>query len=408
MSSQKFKVELKNKSKVFTVKVGTYVKQIKPNYEQITITPSTEEQIIEGSFDRVTVEGDSNLISENIAEGKTIFGIEGAAKVEQDIIITPVNGKMIGNAITEINEIDLSNITNGEGLFKGLTDLLQIKKIRNSNKITNANQMFRGCNKVAEIGDFDISNVINCSYMFYDCYKLKKIPKIDISKATNISYMFGENDSIQNLQINPDNATNTAYLCYGCSSLETVEDMSLPNVVSANDMFTQCVKLKKVVLLDLSKATTMAGCFNNATALLEAKIHGIKALQKCSHLFYINTSLELVEFDDCDFSNVITIQQAFDSCSKLKNISGLKNLGKGYTQKTTNYSYYNLSFSSSHLLTHESLIEVIDKLYDLNLTYGVANGGTLYSQKLTLGSTNLAKLTADEIAIATNKGWTVA
>jgi hypothetical protein len=29
------------------------------------------------------------------------------------------------------------------------------------------------------------------------------------------------------------------------------------------------------------------------------------------------------------------------------------------------------------------------------------------TKTLTLGATNLAKLTADEVAIATNKGWTV-
>ena len=56
---------------------------------------------------------------------------------------------------------------------------------------------------------------------------------------------------------------------------------------------------------------------------------------------------------------------------------------------------------------NESLMNVINNLYDLNLTYDVANGGTLYRQILRLGSTNLAKLTSDEIAIATNKGWDV-
>lgn len=52
-------------------------------------------------------------------------------------------------------------------------------------------------------------------------------------------------------------------------------------------------------------------------------------------------------------------------------------------------------------------MDVINKLYDLNLTYDVANGGTLYTQVLSLGDTNKEKLTAEEIAIATNKGWTV-
>ena len=66
-----------------------------------------------------------------------------------------------------------------------------------------------------------------------------------------------------------------------------------------------------------------------------------------------------------------------------------------------------LNLSTSSNLTYDSLMSVINNLYDLNLTYDVANGGTLYTQKFSVGSTNLAKLTAEEIAIATNKGWTV-
>ena len=80
-------------------------------------------------------------------------------------------------------------------------------------------------------------------------------------------------------------------------------------------------------------------------------------------------------------------------------------MGKGYTTKNNNY--YKLNLSACTSLTHESLMNVINNLYDLNLTYDVANGGTLYTQSLQLGADNIAKLTAEEIAIATNKGWTV-
>ena len=97
----------------------------------------------------------------------------------------------------------------------------------------------------------------------------------------------------------------------------------------------------------------------------------------------------------------------FNYCTNLTNLGGVKDLGKSYTRKTSNNYYYKLDLSYCEKLTHESLISVINSLYDLNLTYDVANGGILYSQQLVLGSTNLAKLTAEEIAVATNKGWTV-
>ena len=48
-------------------------------------------------------------------------------------------------------------------------------------------------------------------------------------------------------------------------------------------------------------------------------------------------------------------------------------------------------------------MDIINNLYDLNVTYGSSS----YKQTLNLGTTNKAKLTADEIAIATNKGWNV-
>ena len=83
----------------------------------------------------------------------------------------------------------------------------------------------------------------------------------------------------------------------------------------------------------------------------------------------------------------------------LKKFTIGKNFGLGYTANE-NSTYSMLVLSSCSNLTHDSLMDVINKLYDL-----ASNGKN--SQKLVLGSTNLAKLTEEEIAIATNKGWTV-
>jgi hypothetical protein len=50
---------------------------------------------------------------------------------------------------------------------------------------------------------------------------------------------------------------------------------------------------------------------------------------------------------------------------------------------------------------------MFQRLYDLNLTYNVENGGTLKTQTVDLHADVIAKLTPEEIAIATDKGWTV-
>jgi hypothetical protein len=64
-----------------------------------------------------------------------------------------------------------------------------------------------------------------------------------------------------------------------------------------------------------------------------------------------------------------------------------------------------VQFNQCTLLTHESLINILNALYDY------VNGeldGSSKDKTLTLGTTNLAKLTDAEKAIATEKGWTLA
>ena len=91
----------------------------------------------------------------------------------------------------------------------------------------------------------------------------------------------------------------------------------------------------------------------------------------------------------------------FNSCNELENFGGLENIGEAYlTTKSELYSYYTISLNYSTKLTHESLMNVINNLYD------IANKGVM-PQQLVLGSTNLAKLTAEEIQIATDKGFEI-
>ena len=122
-------------------------------------------------------------------------------------------------------------------------------------------------------------------------------------------------------------------------------------------MFYQCTSLTSVPLFDTSNVTNMSNMFR-----------GCKSL----------TSVPLF-----DTSKVTNMADMFYMCSSLTTLGGFLNL------KT------NLDISNAPNLTHESLMNVINKAADV----------TSSPKTLTLGSTNLSKLTDAEKAIATNKGW---
>lgn len=79
---------------------------------------------------------------------------------------------------------------------------------------------------------------------------------------------------------------------------------------------------------------------------------------------------------------------AFTGCSALENVTFEGTIAN------------NISLSSSSKLTHDSLMSVINALYNFS--------GTTETRTCTFGSTNLAKLTDAEKAIATQKGWSLA
>ena len=96
--------------------------------------------------------------------------------------------------------------------------------------------------------------------------------------------------------------------------------------------------------------------------------------------------LKLKSLPELDFSNVTDTTWSFNSCSSLTDLGGFIGLKVG------------IDLSACTALTHDSLMNVINKAADV----------TASPATLTLGSTNLAKLSDEEKAIATNKGWTLA
>ena len=204
-----------------------------------------------------------------------------------------------------------------------------------------------------------------------------------------------------------------SYAFYDCGYLKNLDlsNLNTSNLTNIDFMFYSCQKLTKLDLsnFDTSKVTTMASVFKGCLALINLDLSNFDTRKVISMREMFSDCSNLVDLDlsSFDVMKVENIDKMFYICKNLTNLKSFKNLGKGYTLKSSNYINYKLNLSYSTLLTHESLMDVINNLYDLNLTYKVAGGGKLYTQSLVLGATNLAKLTAEEINSATLKGWTV-
>lgn len=139
---------------------------------------------------------------------------------------------------------------------------------------------------------------------------------------------------------------------------------------------------------------------------------GVSSLQSFA---YSSSNLISVSFGTNPFSGATSIYQAFYNCGKLVSCdlsaidtslitnvnqcfyrcSALENLSVG-ENFLANASVTNFALSYSNKLTHDSLLGILQKLATRD------NAPTLV-----LGSTNLAKLTEEEKAIATDKGWVI-
>ena len=197
-----------------------------------------------------------------------------------------------------------------------------------------------------------LSKDINSTYNSIK-HLIKKLPELTVITRINMNNFFDGMSNLTELKINMMNNVNLAYqLCYGCSLLKTIELKNTTNVRNMKEAFYGCLSLETL------------SAFNG--------------------------------------SSLNYIERMFQNCTNIKYAGGIIDIGKAYeTTVSENYVNYTLSFGNATKLTHDSLMNIINNLYDIK-TKGVK------PQKLVLGVTNLSeKLTSEEIAIATEKGWTL-
>lgn len=173
---------------------------------------------------------------------------------------------------------------------------------------------------------------------------------------------------------------------------------------------------RDIVIADEASAQYMFGY--NAVTNIKQRLEecGVYLdLSRTTSGYFTFSNAVTTELPTVDFRNATDIRSAFVNCRQLVTIDQLcmnadTTVNTGLFQQCTELANIKIvgeigsngiTFQWSNNLTHDSLMSIINALKD----YSTDTSGTTY--KITLGSTNLAKLTEDEQDIARRKGWTL-
>ena len=172
----------------------------------------------------------------------------------------------------------------------------------------------------------------------------------------------------------------------GCKNLKTAPYVDISNANSTESMFIICNSLISIPLLDTSKVTDMTNMFRSCESLTSIPQLDTHSVRNMNFMFAFCSNLESVPLlDTSHINNHMT--STFNGCSNLKNLGGFRGL------------FNDLNLSYCPLLTHDSLMNVINEVAD--------ETGSSITHRLILGDVNLSKLTDEDKAIATNKNWTL-
>lgn len=368
------------------------------NGTQDTYTPGEMSEAINN------IESVGDYFNTTISSGS--YGSGGYKKVYKNLIPNTVQNTgtscnymfqgYTGNNISTLPNFNTTNVTSMEGMFRDCSNLtsLDISNFNTNNISGSMNGMFMSCPKLESINfpsTFHTGSNIDGLFLGTGIESID-LTGFDTSRTTSMQTVFKNCASLKSVDLSSwdiSKAYTMGGFFEGCSNLETVnlnvKVKNNSNSIPINDLFYNCGKLQSVDLRNFVTNIVSADfLFNGCGSLETINMDGV--------------NLGLINGQS---SNLGAFRSAFKNCNSLVNLIFGNNLGAALSSSSS-VNQFNVDLTSCSLLTHDSLVDFLTKLADVS-----DKGAPVAVTTVRLGATNLAKLTAEEIAIATNKGWTV-
>ena len=225
------------------------------------------------------------------------------------------------------------------------------------------------------VADYDYSNYTDMSYMFW-----KELHDESMPELTSINLL------------GTSNVTNMRLMFYN-TSIQNINLFDTSNVTDFVGMF-EGTPISNIPMLDTRNGELMGSMFmyTKISEFPKINIHNAITISQIARHCENLVSIPLL-----DGTNLHTASSAFAECHALTNIAGIKNFGKN--PDMTSNTIKNM-FGSSSLITEQSCINIFNNLYDrATAGYSIVN--------MSFEPEVIARLTDEDIAIATNKGWTI-
>ena len=299
--------------------------------------------------------------------------------------VTLTGNKDIPSNVTQVYAGDYLDIL---GIDAHSSTLQKFIKYDNSisSKRTDFSMAWDGCSALTEIPMIDTSNGTNFFAAWDECSALTKFPLLNTSKGTNFSCAWRDCSGLTEFPLlDTSKGTNFEQAWQSCSGLTEFPVLNVSNGTDFSHSWYNCTALTEFPLIDTSNGTNFRSAWNNCTALTEFPALDLSSGTNFEGAW--NDCRALTTISQLDMSNGTNFSNTWWGCSALTTLGGF-----GAIKESIELSY--------SPLTVESIMNVITQAADLN-ELGIAG------KTMNFGGANLNKLTDEQKAIATNKGWTL-